>query len=188
MGLAFLVQQSLREQALELAEGATPEARRAIEVLASQLPTAPAERPRKRLVLVLACATIFCLYLPIALWIHKDYVQAGSPDGLHIERLLKFEPIGGAGYRSRVFTLEQYVDDDDNNQRTPVIVYEGDRPLGRNHSSYTEVTSEGHGRSMFVNDHHNAEWKVYKYIFFSASDNSDPRTNGKQYWAVVPKR
>ncbi|MBR0757046.1 hypothetical protein JQ604_33100 [Bradyrhizobium jicamae] len=183
-----MTKKSLSEQALEFAEGARPDARRAIETLAAELPTGPAEKPKSGLTLLLACTTIFLLYLPIALWVHKDYAHVREPNGAQIERLLKFESIGGFGYRSQIFTMSQHVDDDDNSQTTPVIVYEGDKPLGPNHSSYTELKTVGRGRSMFVNDRRNSEWKVSKYIFFSTSDNSDPRTNGRLYWAVVPRQ
>ncbi|QPF82651.1 hypothetical protein IC762_23260 [Bradyrhizobium genosp. L] len=63
---------------------------------------------------------------------------------------------------------------------SPIMIYEDDKPLGPAHSTPHETISTlGHGRF--------SHWKGSFSVFvFSSSDNTDPRTNGRAYWAVMP--
>ena len=63
---------------------------------------------------------------------------------------------------------------------SPIILYEDDKPLGPAHSMpHSEISRLGHGRF--------SHWKGSFSVFvFSSSDNTDPRTNGRTYWAVKP--
>jgi hypothetical protein len=63
---------------------------------------------------------------------------------------------------------------------SPIILYEDDKPLGPAHSTpHAEISTLGHGRF--------SHWKGNFSVFvFSSSDNTDPRTNGRTYWAVKP--
>lgn len=63
---------------------------------------------------------------------------------------------------------------------SPIMLYEDDRPLGPAHSTPHETISTlGQGRF--------SHWKGNFSVFvFSSSDNTDPRTNGRTYWAVKP--
>ena len=51
------------------------------------------------------------------------------------------------------------------------VVYEDGVPLGPRNSQHADIRERGRGRFSFWHD----------YVLFSASDNSDPRTNGKHY-------
>jgi len=64
------------------------------------------------------------------------------------------------------------------NENSPVIVYEDEQPLGPPHSLHREIAEIGKGRY--------SHWKT-QGIVFSTSDNSDPNTNGRRYWAVIPE-
>ena len=57
-----------------------------------------------------------------------------------------------------------------------LALYEADRPLGPAHSLHVPIREEGQGRY--------SHWGGY--LYFSASDNTDPRTNGRTYRAVYP--
>jgi hypothetical protein len=57
-----------------------------------------------------------------------------------------------------------------------LALYEADRPLGPAHSLHDQIRHEGNGRYSHWGDH----------VFFSSSDNTDPRTNGRTYSAVYP--
>lgn len=52
-----------------------------------------------------------------------------------------------------------------------IILQENGRPLGPAHSEINEVRSAGHGAFIHLG----------RDLFFSTSDNSDPRTNGRSY-------
>jgi hypothetical protein len=56
-------------------------------------------------------------------------------------------------------------------------LFEDGKPLGPRNSSHALIRAEGRGRYSHWGS--NALW-------FSASDNSDPRTNGRQYKVVYP--
>jgi hypothetical protein len=58
-----------------------------------------------------------------------------------------------------------------------LVLFEDGRPLGPAHSPHSEVRTIGKGRY--------AHWGAA--VYFSTSDNSDPRTNGRRY-SVAEKR
>ena len=60
---------------------------------------------------------------------------------------------------------------------SPVIVYEDGKPLGPAHSNFADISTLGHGRFAY--------W-TGQGLIFSTSDGSDPNSNGRRYWAVVP--
>jgi hypothetical protein len=71
-------------------------------------------------------------------------------------------------------------DSADNNERSPIEIYEDDKRLEPAHSVHADVAKIGYGRF--------SHWKNAGAIFiFSSSDNSDPQTNGRAYWAVRPE-
>lgn len=68
----------------------------------------------------------------------------------------------------------------DNKTRSDVLLYEDGKLLGPAHTSLYEVAVLGMGRY--------AHWKGNYSIFaFSSSDNTDPNTNGRTYWAERPR-
>jgi hypothetical protein len=75
--------------------------------------------------------------------------------------------------------FEKLADSADNNLRSPVEIYEDDKRLGPPHSKHEDVAMIGLGRY--------SHWRSGGGILvFSSSDNSDPETNGRAYWAVRP--
>lgn len=69
----------------------------------------------------------------------------------------------------------------DNDRRSPILIYEGDRRLGPAHSTHAEVGDIGQGRYSHYRDQNK-----HSIFLFSTSDNTDPITNGREYWAVKP--
>jgi len=57
--------------------------------------------------------------------------------------------------------------------RSPVLLYENDRRLGPRHAAHQDIQNGGKGAY--------SHW--YDTLTFSASDNSDPRANGRTYTA-----
>jgi hypothetical protein len=74
-------------------------------------------------------------------------------------------------------SLDELADTAADNRRSPVLIYENDRLLGPAHSGHRDIAKLGEGRY--------SHWHGQGYVF-SASDNSDPNTNGRFYWAVLP--
>jgi hypothetical protein len=68
-------------------------------------------------------------------------------------------------------------DSEDDNERSAMMMYEDDKPLGPPHSSHADIAKLGMGRF--------SHWRGQGFVF-SSSDNSDPETNGRSYRAVLP--
>ena len=66
--------------------------------------------------------------------------------------------------------------DDEGSGGSPLVIYEDSVRLGPAHSTFTEIQTGGMGRF--------GHWK--NSFAFSTSDNSNPATNGRRYWAVLP--
>jgi hypothetical protein len=73
--------------------------------------------------------------------------------------------------------LEALADSEDNTERSPVVIYEDQTPLGPAHSSHADIRNLGRGRF--------SHWRRQGFVF-AASDNSNPNTNGRYYFAVLP--
>jgi hypothetical protein len=73
-----------------------------------------------------------------------------------------------------------FADSADNNERSPITIYENESRIGPPHSVHADVAKMGLGRY--------SHWRNSGAIFiFSSSDNSDPQANGRNYWAVKRK-
>ncbi|QPF83917.1 hypothetical protein IC762_30355 [Bradyrhizobium genosp. L] len=66
--------------------------------------------------------------------------------------------------------------------RSPIVIYENGKPLGPAHSTpHDTIATLGHGRF--------SHWKApgSSIVVFSSSDNTDPESNGRDYWAIKPE-
>jgi hypothetical protein len=83
----------------------------------------------------------------------------------------------GAAYSKPAPSLTSAADSDERPTRSAYLVCENGSPLGPAHSLNAEIASKGKGRF--------SHWAASGFIF-SASDNSDPNTNGRTYTATRP--
>jgi hypothetical protein len=75
----------------------------------------------------------------------------------------------------KVFPLFEIATDDlTHPQASSLALSENGTPLGPAHSLHNDIRAKGNGRFSYWND----------YIYFSTSDGSDPRQNGRQYVAA----
>jgi hypothetical protein len=126
-----------------------------------------------------ACALAgTALYFSVALLLNYSYVPPAAPPGEKIVLHRPFGRFGNFGASARVPELTALADLPGDNTRSHVLLYEGDHPLGPPHIVPHDVIAElGRGRYSHFKG----------LIAFSASDNTDANTNGRNYWAVLPK-
>ncbi len=128
----------------------------------------------------------FLGYLALAAYFDRTYVYLRPAGKVVILLNPPFSLESGFAYwasqlrHGEMVRLAQVAADDPqeaNDISSPLQVYEDQTPLGPGHSTFQAISKTGRG--------HFAYWNG-RGIFFSASDNTDPNTNGRRYWAVVP--
>jgi hypothetical protein len=130
----------------------------------------------------LAAAALFAVYFPVALWSRAAYVDDAPKGQVVIQLSPPFERRGVAAFKHDALgavPLRAMGDREDvaNDDRSPVLIYENQTPLGPAHNNFADIRDLGMGRF--------SHWQ-HQGFAFSASDNSDPNTNGRRYWAVLP--
>jgi hypothetical protein len=125
---------------------------------------------------------LFTAYLPAALWLRASYVS-DKPNGSIVVQIMPPFERDGLAFVNRSPTLDQLSAFGDNekikgDQRSALLIYEGFTALGPAHNTYADIRDLGSGRF--------SHWRRHG-IIFSTSDGSDPNTNGRHYWAVVPE-
>jgi hypothetical protein len=135
------------------------------------------DRPKTTTVM-LATGLLFAVYFPVALWLKYSYVPPPGPPG-SAWKLIYFKKYDDSGVAFFSFNKKhrEIGDTEEAPERSPVILYEDGKPLGPAHSVHEEINKLGHGRF--------SHWAATGFVF-AASDNSDPRTNGREYWAAIP--
>lgn len=142
----------------------------------------PARHMKEELKVLAIGIAAFAVYLPTALWVSKDFVLYPEPPGRVVEAVQGMSREKGNLYRSRMSKLHRYADASEDNMRSPVILYENLTPLGPARSYLRDIQDTGLGRFSFV---HFGE-DTRSFLVFSTSDNTDPSTNGRRYWLVLP--
>jgi len=137
---------------------------------------------RNRTAKSVAALVVIAAYFALAEWSKRSYVDI-RPDGKTVFRLLrpyeKFSTstFGVIAREPAQGSLNELADSVDNITRSPVVIYEDDKPLAIAHCRHDDVGFFGWG--CF------SHWRGQGYVF-SSSDNSDPNTNGRSYWVVIP--
>jgi hypothetical protein len=131
---------------------------------------------RKRIWLFGVIFTL-AVYFPTALLLRSSY---DPPPRDAVFRLAGFTQLSHKrfGYMSQTQKLKDLADTEDGPPTSPVLLFEDGKPLGPAHTSQTDVEYIGLGRFLHLK-------RVG--FFFSASDNSDPKTIGRTYWVVLPE-
>ena len=121
-------------------------------------------------------------YFALAEWSKHSYVDQ-VPKGKVVIQLFRpfqmHEHVAISNLRPAE-RLRSFADDEnvENDTQSPVVIYENQKPLGPAHSTYADIRDYGMGRFSFGR---------HQGFVFTASDNSDPSTNGRTYWAVIPE-
>jgi hypothetical protein len=113
--------------------------------------------------IIAICLGIFAVYLPAAMLVHRSHVQASQPTGTAIELMTRiyFDHPDHYAIRSYAINPSRFPD------VSRVIVYEDATPLPKQNFAIFE--------------------DLGSYVVrFQASDGSDPRSNGRLYWTVMP--
>lgn len=129
--------------------------------------------------LTCAIAAVFAVYFPAAFRLRDSYVDRAPRGQAVFQIMAPFQRYGLAAV-AREPGLDRFngmADEREGDSVSPILVYEDDKPLGPAHSTFFDIYHLGAGRFSHLKD---------DGIKFSASDNSDPNTNGRHYWAVVP--
>ncbi|WFU84365.1 hypothetical protein QA645_16965 [Bradyrhizobium sp. CIAT3101] len=110
---------------------------------------------------------LIAVYFPVALYLQYSFVP--KPDPPKVTQLTgPFRKLDPTAYQAPMPTLDGFGDFESLPTRSTVTLFENGRPLGPAHSPKAVVNG---GYS-----HHRGTG-----IIFSASDNSDPNTNGRTY-------
>jgi hypothetical protein len=133
-----------------------------------------------KLTWVLCAAGATALYFSAALWLRHSYVEPPKPAG---ELILLDRPYVALRDSDVVFvakapSLDDLSDTPEAPKRSPFLLYENDRLLGPPHSEHADILENGHGRF--------SHWIGSGFIF-STSDGTNPKSNGRTYWAVIPR-
>jgi hypothetical protein len=108
-----------------------------------------------------------------------NYLAPLCPRGGAVALKPPFARFGnGAAYSAAAPALEG-LSDTNTATRSTYLVCENGYLLGPPHTLHTEIIAKGGGRF--------SHWNGVGFIF-SASDNSDPNTNGRSYSVVSPGR
>jgi hypothetical protein len=104
-----------------------------------------------------------------------NYFAPRCPSGVAYPLKPPFAKAGtGAAYVAPAASLEALSDSSATPTRSTYLVCENGHTLGPGHTGHVEIATKGQGRF--------SHWGTA--FIFSASDNSDPNTNGRAYLAV----
>lgn len=124
-------------------------------------------------------------YLGAMYWAGEHYVWPYGVPGRTKEHALMRTPFKELlDSRFAVVSTDNFFGPDADTDADPnhsnLIIYEDGKPLGPAHSPIYHVAVLGMGRYK--------HWKRngQSIFVFSSSDNTDPRTNGRKYWAERP--
>lgn len=126
---------------------------------------------------------LLALYSPVALYLKYAYTPQPEPPVIRTFMLPPFAKIDGDGHAYQassayIASLDALADSRDDKTRSPMAIYETNKPIGPAHSSHEDIEKIGNGRF--------SHWRGMG-IIFSPSDATDPNTNGRRYTIVMPK-
>jgi hypothetical protein len=128
--------------------------------------------------ILLCTILLFAACAPAALWLRHSYVPIEEPKGTLYRMVSFYKAPHGFAYVSRTDNPKALADTPSEPRRSPIVIYEDGKALGPSHSPREDVERIGLGRFSHLRD--------VGYVL-STSDNSDPNTNGRNYWVVLPK-
>ena len=134
--------------------------------------------------LIYACVVIASFFVSLDLLEYFDAsgvtnCAAGAsccPNGQSIDLSPPLSHLEGYAYKVSIPQLSDVGDTERVMTRSPTVVCEGDHQMGPSHTPFQEIIQKGAGRFIHYND----------MVVFSASDNTDPNSNGRRYKIVIP--
>jgi hypothetical protein len=132
-----------------------------------------------RLTWVVCAVVASTVYFPAALWLKYSYVEPPKPAGELFRLDRPFFELRGSdiAFAVNVPSLDHLSDTMQFPARSPFMLYENALPLGPAHAEHADIVKYGHGRF--------SHWNGSGFIF-SSSDGTNPKSNGRTYWAVIP--
>jgi hypothetical protein len=127
-------------------------------------------------------------YLLAAYWLRGSYDPAHfTPQvaGRMVALQRPFMKLGESGFAVAApdYRFGGLADAEDDPEWSSIQLFENLQPIGPPHASYRDISAKGAGRFS------HQLYPIYSApaaFIFSSSDNSDPNTNGRNYWAVAP--
>jgi hypothetical protein len=140
-----------------------------------------AQRLRKPGLQTKGMVVVSCLsaaaYFAAAYWLQVAFDPPKSGEKLPLERPFRAFMNSEFAVIATDTMFTRSADSADNNARSDVDLYEDGKLLGPAHGVHADIGNLGQGRF--------SHWRLnYSIFLFSSSDNTDPRTNGRNYWAV----
>jgi hypothetical protein len=112
----------------------------------------------------------------ITLWT-MNYFSPLCPRGEMTALKGPFSKQGTFSFFAAVSSLSGSSDAPDAPNRSTYLLCEDSRPLGPAHTPHGDIATKGGGRFSHFGPG----------FYFSSSDNSDPNSNGRNYWAIRPQ-
>ena len=127
--------------------------------------------------LTIAIGAILAVWLLLASLAGRDFKPPRRPYGAFSMFAIEKHAEGSFMYVMRFDRHAGIADTDEHPERSPIEIFENELRLGPAHSRTSDIGERGHGR------YRHAETALY----FSTSDNTDPRSNGRNYsWTYGP--
>ena len=132
----------------------------------------------RRVTYAAAAVAAIAVYLAAAAWLRHSYVDPVPKGRIVVHLKPPFERSENAFICRCAGALDDFADDElvKWDTRSPILFYEDGKLLGPAHRTFAEIRDLGAGRY--------GHWR--RGFVFSSSDNSDPATNDRNYWAVLP--
>lgn len=171
--------------ALAMAHVATPESRKILETMATDLraraDAIPATPSIGMQPFLIGIAALFGIYFAMAWQLSQAPIPVIPKGAVVVQLVRPFYKEGNAVVASPDTSkqVDEFGDDPKNidDRSSPLLIYEDGVPLGPAHGTFADIHNFGSGRY--------AHWKG-QGIVFSSSDNTDPNTNNRRYFAVIP--
>jgi hypothetical protein len=130
----------------------------------------------KRFLVLLAILWVVSLAAVLLFWLQGNILFSDRFNQQYPVQVQAAQPSGhGPNSYSVPMGMGQFSQNE--NIQSPARLYEDGRALGPGNASHAVIGAQGGGRFSF--------WKDGN-LYFSSSDNSDPRTNGRKYVLVLP--
>jgi hypothetical protein len=128
---------------------------------------------------VICAAVAVGAYFSTALWLKNSYFEPPKPAGATLRLNRPFFKMRGSdtSFGVKASSLDELSDSPEAPRRSPFLLYENQRSLGPAHSDHVDIANLAHGRFSHWND---------SGFIFSSSDGTNPNSNGRTYWVVIP--